>query len=54
MSNRDLPVFSFKSFIVSSLKYMSLIDSEFIFVFDVRKCSNLFLLHGAVQFSHYH
>ena len=49
MSNRVLPVFSSTSFIVSSLKCMSLIHLEFIFVFDVRKCSNFILLHVAVQ-----
>ena len=49
MSNRVLPVFSSKSFIVSSLKCTSLIHLDFIFVFDVRKCSNFILLHVAVQ-----
>ena len=49
MSNRVLPVFSSTSFIVSSLKCTSLIHLEFIFVFDVRKCSNFILLHVAVQ-----
>jgi len=43
--------FSFKSFIVSGLIFRSLIPFEFIFVYDVRECSNFILLHVAVQFS---
>ena len=46
-------MFSSKSFIVSGLTFRSLIHFEFIFVYGVRKCSNLILLHGAVQFSQY-
>ena len=38
-------------FIVSSLTGRSLIHFEFIFVYDVRKCSNFIVLHIAVQFS---
>ena len=37
-----LPMFSSKSFIVSGLKFRSLIHFEFIFAYGVRKCSNLF------------
>ena len=44
-------MFSSKSFIVSGLTFSSLIRFEFIFVCGVRKCSNLILLHVAVQFS---
>ena len=44
-------MFSSKSFIVSYLTFRSLIQLEFIFVYDVRKCSNFILLHIAVQFS---
>ena len=44
-------MFSSKSFIVSSLTFRPLIHSEFIFVHGVRECSNLILLHVAVQFS---
>ena len=47
-------MFSTKSFIVSSLKFRSLIHFEFIFVYGVRECSNFILLHVAVQFSQYH
>ena len=35
-----LAMFSSKSFIVSALVFRSLIHSEFIFVYAVRKCSN--------------
>ena len=51
MSLSVLPMFSSKSFIVSGLILRSLIHFEFIFVYCVRKYSNLILLHVAVQFS---
>ena len=51
MSLSVLPMFSSKSFKVSGLKFRSLIHSEFIFVYGVRKCSNFILLYVAVQFS---
>ena len=51
MSKSVLPMFSSKSFIVSSLTFRSLIHFEFIFVYHVRECSNFILLHVAVQFS---
>ena len=51
MSSSVLLMFSSKSFIVSGLTFRSLIHFEFIFVYDVRKCSNFILLHVAVQFS---
>ena len=44
-------MFSSESFIVSSLMFKSLIYFEFIFVYGVRECSNIILLHVAVQFS---
>ena len=44
-------MFSSKSFRVSDLKLMSLIHFEFIFVYGVRDCSNVIILHIAVQFS---
>ena len=47
-------MFSSKSFIVSSLTFRSLIYFEFIFVYGIKKCSNFFLLHAAVQFSQHH
>ena len=39
-----LPVFPYKSFIVSGLTFRSLIHFEFIFVYDVKECSN-FIFH---------
>ena len=47
-------MFSFRTFMVSDLIFRSLIYFGFIFVYDVRKCSNLILLHVAVQFSQHH
>ena len=49
-----LPMFSSKSFIVSSLTFRSLIHFEFIFVYGVKECSNFILLHVALQFSQHH
>ena len=54
MSSSVLPIFSSKSFIVASVTFRSLIHFEFTFVHGVRKCSNLILLHVAVQFSQLH
>ena len=54
MSSSVLPMFSSKSFKVSGLTFRSLIHSEFIFVYGVRRCSNFILLHVAVQFSQQH
>ena len=48
MSKSVLPMFSSKSFIVSSLTFKSLIHFEFIFVYGVKECSNFILLHVAV------
>ena len=39
MSESVLPMFSSRSFIVSSLTFRSLIYFEFIFVYGVKKCS---------------
>ena len=44
-------MFYSKSFIVSGLRYRSLIHFEFIFVYGVRECSNFIDLHVAVQLS---
>ena len=46
-----LPMFSSKSFIVSDLTFRSLIHFEFIFVYDIRKCSSFILLYVVDQFS---
>ena len=45
---------SSQSFIVSGLTFRFLIHFKFIFVYDVRKCSNFIILHVAVQFSQHH
>ena len=47
-------MFSYKSFTVSGLTFMSLIHFEFIFVYGVRTCSNFILLYAAVQLSQHH
>ena len=51
MSGCVQPMFSSKSFIVSSPIFRSLICFEFIFVYGVGECSNFVLLHMTVQFS---
>ena len=48
MSKNVLVCFSSKSFIVSRLTFKYLIHFEFIFVHDLRECSNFILLHVAV------
>ena len=45
MSQSVLPIFCSKSLIVSGLTFRSLINFEFIFVYDVREWSNFILLH---------
>ena len=47
-------MFSSKNFIVSVLTFKSLVHFKFIFVYGVKKCSNVILLHIAVQFSQHH
>ena len=47
-------MFSYKSFTVSGLTFTSFIHFEFIFVYGLRKCSNIILLYAAVQFSQHH
>ena len=54
MSESVLPIFSCKSFIVSGRTFKYLNHFEFIFIYDVTKCSNFILLHLAVQFSQHH
>ena len=49
-----LPESFSRSFVVSSLIFRSLIHFEFIFVYGIRECSNVILLHVAVQFSQYY
>ena len=54
MSESVLSMFSSKSFIVSGLKFRSLIHFEFIFVYGVRKCSSFLLLQVADLFSQHY
>ena len=54
MSESVLPMFSSRKFIVSGLKFRSLIHFEFILVFGVRKCSSFILLQVVDQFSQHH
>ena len=54
MSESVLPVFSSRSFIVSGLRFISLIHFEFIYVYGVRKCSSFILLQVVDQFSQHH
>ena len=45
-----LPMISSKNFMLSGLRFRSLIHHfQFIFVYDVRKCSNLIVLHVAAH-----
>ena len=54
MSENVLPMSSSRSFMMSCLIFKSLSHFEFVFVYDVRVCSNFIDLHGAVQLSwHY-
>ena len=53
MSKIVLPMFSSRNFMISGLSFRSLISFEFIFVYVI-KCSNLILLHVAVQISQHH
>ena len=43
MSSSVLPMFPSKGFIISGLTFRSLVHFEFIFVYGVRKCSNIIL-----------
>ena len=54
MSKSVLPMFSSRSFIVSSLTFATLIHFEFILYMVLRECSNFILLHVAAQFSQHH
>ena len=49
-----LPMFSYRCFIVSVLKFRSLIHFEFIFLYGVRKCSIFILLQVVDQFPQHH
>ena len=54
MSENVLPTFSSKSLMVSCRIFKSLSHFEFIFVYDVRVCSNFIDLHAVVQLSQQH
>ena len=54
MSKSTLLMFSSRIFMVSSLTFKPLIHFEFIFIYDVRECSNFILLHVVVQLSQQH
>ena len=54
MSERVLPMFSSRSFIVSGFMFRTLIHFEFSFVYDVRKCSSFVLLQVVDLFSQHH
>ena len=51
MSKSILPMFSFRSSMVSSLTFRSLIYFEFVFVHCMKICANFILLRVAAQFS---
>ena len=51
---KEYLVFSSKSFIVSSLTFLSLIHFKFIFVFGIQGCSHFILLYVAIQFCQHH
>ena len=53
MSDNVLPVLYSRCFVVSCLIFKSLSHFEFIFVYDVRVCSNFIDLHVTVQLSQY-
>ena len=50
MTENVLPLFSFRSLMVSCLIFKSLSHFEFIFVHGVRVCSSFTDLHAAIQF----
>ena len=54
ISKSVLPISSSKSFIISGLRFRSLIHFELIFVYGVKECSNFIFLHVAVQFPQHH
>ena len=54
MSKSVLPKLSSRTFMVSVLIFGSFYHFEFIFVYGVRECSNLIVLHVTVQVSQHH
>lgn len=53
-SGKFTPVFSFKSFIVLTLTFKTLVHFEWIFVCGMKQGSNFILLHVNISFSQYH
>ena len=53
MSECVMPIFFSESY-RTCLIFRCLIHFEFIFVYDVRECSNFLLIHVAVEFSQHH
>ena len=51
MSKYILPMFSFRSFMVSCILFRSLNHFQFIFVYCIRECSDFADLHEAIQLS---
>ena len=49
MSKNVLPMLSSRNLIISSLAFRSLIYFKFIFIYDIKECSNFILLYVAVQ-----
>ena len=54
MSKNMLPMFSFKSFLVSGYIFRCLMHLEFFFGTWCKKCSNFIILHIAAKFSQHH
>ena len=54
MSEGVLPMFSSKNCVIPDLTFRYLLHSEFIFVCNIRECSNFILLHLAIQFFQHH
>ena len=54
MSENVLPMISSRSLILLCLIFKSLSHFEFIFVYNVRVCSNFIDLHLAIQLCQYH
>ena len=54
MSENVLPMFSYRSLMVSCFKFKSLSHLEFIVVFGVRMRPSFIDLHEAVKFSQHH
>ena len=54
MSKSVLPIYPWEFYSIWSYIKWSLIHFEFIFVYNVRLCSNFILLHVAVQLPQHH